>query len=80
MEYLCWLTGCVNMGLSLGFQAYGYHSKSLDAAGRENMLRAVNVHQIASIGFILLSFKGAPLLPTIALSIATFLFPYVLYY
>ena len=44
MEYLCWLVGCANMGLSLGFQAYGYHSKSLDQVGRDSMLRATNVH------------------------------------
>ena len=44
------------------------------------MLRACSVHQLASLGFILLSFKGAPIGMTVMLSTATFLFPYVVYY
>ena len=68
------------MGLSLVFQSIGYHSKSIDAAGKDKMIRATSVHQLASLGFILLSMKGAPILPTVTLAIATSLFPYVLYF
>jgi hypothetical protein len=80
METLSWVLGCSNMALSFVFQAIGYHSKSLDEAAKSSMLRAVNVHQMASIGFILLSFKGAPVIPFSILSAATFLFPGVLYF
>ncbi len=79
MDYLCWAAGCINLGLSLGFQSYGYHSKSLDAAAKDSMIRATSVHQLASIGFILLSMKVAPLIPTAILTIATCLFPFNLY-
>ena len=79
MDYLCWATGCINFGLSLGFQSYGYHSKSLDAVAKDQMVRATNIHQVAALGFILLSMKGAPVIPTALLTIATCLFPFNLY-
>lgn len=45
MDYFCWATGCINMGLSLAFQAYGHHSKALEkTAYKESFLRATNVH------------------------------------
>eukprot|EP00347_Sterkiella_histriomuscorum_P021538 403333626 len=69
------------MGLSLAFQAYGHHSKELEKSNyKQGFLRATSVHQVASLGFILLSMKGASLPMVIMLSTATFLFPYVVYY
>lgn len=80
METISWVLGCSNMAVSFALQAYSYHAKSLDEVARQSMFRAVNVHQMASLGFILLSLKGASVIPFAILGVASFLFPGVLYY
>ena len=68
------------MAASLGFSAYAHHAKTIQENSRTSMHRAVGVHQVASLGFILLSLKGTPLIPFGTLCVATSLFPFVIYY
>ena len=55
VELASWILGCVNMTASLAFSAIGYHKKSLDETGRNTMARAVNMHQVSAIGFLILA-------------------------
>ena len=80
METISWILGCTNMASSLVFSAIGHHSKKLDDVGRTSMNRACNMHQIASLGFLLLAHQGAPVIPFSMLCVATVLFPGVVYY
>lgn len=80
MDFAAWVIGCVNMTASLAFSAIGHHSKSLDEVARISMHRAVNVHQLASVGFLVLSQLDTPYVPLGILSVATLLFPGVVYY
>lgn len=75
-----WAVGCTNMAFSWALSAYSYHAKGLDDKGRLIMGRAVHMHQGASIGFMILANIGAPIIPTTILTIATILFPGVVYY
>eukprot|EP00356_Strombidium_inclinatum_P005622 CAMPEP_0170491284 /NCGR_PEP_ID=MMETSP0208-20121228/10735_1 /TAXON_ID=197538 /ORGANISM="Strombidium inclinatum, Strain S3" /LENGTH=112 /DNA_ID=CAMNT_0010766833 /DNA_START=42 /DNA_END=380 /DNA_ORIENTATION=- len=71
------------MASSLVFQAIGFHSSKLQANQQQAMLRAVNVHQLASLGFILLAFSKKSSMNSLhfgLLSVATALFPGVIYY
>ena len=84
LEQACWAIGCVNMAVSMVFSAIGHHKKSLDEAGKASMHRACNIHQIASLGFMVLAHTGTdgvpPMIPLLMLSVATVLFPGVIYY
>jgi hypothetical protein len=80
-----WIIGCVNIGLTLIFSGIAFHSKSLTNKSRESLLKAVEVHKVASLGFILLSlnrnlFGYWRTVGLAMLSVATFLFPGVVYY
>ena len=80
MDKACWVSGCINMTASLIFSTIGFHKKSLEADARRAIERAVNVHQVASLGFLLLAYQGGPLVPSMMLFGATLLFPYVIYF
>lgn len=80
MEKACWILGCTNMTASLVMSTIGFHKKSLDDATRKAIERSVNVHQVASVGFLLLAYQKGPLIPSVLLMAATFLFPYVIYF
>ena len=80
MEHACWAIGCVNMAVSMVFSAIGHHKESLGEKGKASIQRACNIHQLASIGFMVLAYQGAPLVPVSLLSVATILFPGVIYY
>lgn len=70
------------MASSLAFSAIAHHGKKMDDAVKVSMHRAVTVHQISAIGFIILAlaYKETPLIPFAVLSVATLLFPGVIYY
>ena len=82
--------GCINMALSMVFGAIAAHKQSLTPDQRNSMFRAVNMHQLSSLGFILLSTslfryvkedgtKELPNLPFVTLFVATLLFPGLIY-
>ena len=70
------------MAASLGMSAFAHHGEKFfgDPKVVQSMHRAVGVHQVASIGFLVLAIKGASLLPFTMLTAATILFPGVVYY
>merc|ERR1711997_361251 len=78
MDTACWIYGCVNMTASLIFSTIGFHKKNLEPDARRAIERAVNVHQVASLGFLVLAYQGGPLIPSAMLFGATLLFPYVI--
>ncbi len=82
MEQYSWIIGCFNMAASLGMSAFAHHGEKffVDPKLITSMHRAVGVHQVASLGFLLMAVKGAPLIPFGMLSVATVLFPGVIYY
>ena len=80
MEQAVWALGCVNMTASMVFSMIAHHSKKLDEISKVSMHRAVNMHQVAALGFILLAYQGAPLLPLSMLTVGTLLFPGVIYF
>ena len=85
LESISWFLGCSNMAASLVFQAIAFHSPKLDGKMKDSMLRACNVHQVASLGFILLALNKSPesywnTMNFSILSVATTLFPGVIYY
>ena len=55
IEQASWFLGCANMAASLVFQAITFHSSKLDVKMKDSLLRAVNVHQLSALGFILLA-------------------------
>jgi len=68
------------MAASLALSAYGHHSKKLNEAAKGTMARAVQMHQISALGFFILTQVDTPMLPIAMLSLATALFPGVIYY
>ena len=68
------------MAASLAFSAYGHHSKKLNEVAKGTMARAVQMHQISALGFLVLTQIDTPMLPLTMLSVATVLFPGVIYY
>ena len=80
LEHASFAIGCVNMAASMVFQAIGFHSKKLDEAARKSMERACSIHQVASIGFMILAYHDAPIIPFSMLCVATLLFPGLIYY
>lgn len=55
LQNIAWILGCANMGISMAFSAIAHHSKKMDDIVRTSMHRAVTIHQISALGFILLS-------------------------
>ena len=55
MEQAAWALGCVNMTASMVFSMIAHHSKKFDEVSKTSMHRAVNMHQIAALGFLLLA-------------------------
>ena len=82
LDQVSWVIGCASMASSLAFSAIAHHSKKMDEVVRVGLHRAVTVHQLSAIGFLILSFayKETPPLPFALLSAATMLFPGVIYY
>ncbi len=70
------------MASSMAFSAIAHHSKKMDETVRVSMHRAVTVHQVSALGFLVLAFayKETPAIPFALLSAATLLFPGVIYY
>ena len=70
------------MAASLVFQAITAHSKKLDEKMKNSLSKACNVHQLASLGFILLALTRSPwnVYNFWLLTTATTLFPGVIYY
>ena len=62
------------------FSMIGHHKKTLDDAAKKSIERAVGIHQLAAIGFMVLAYNDAPLVPLCMLSVATVLFPGLIYY
>jgi len=81
-DQISWLIVCVSMASSLAFSAIAHHSKKMDELTRVGMHRAVTVHQLSSIGFLILAsaYKETPVVPFTLLSAATLLFPGVIYF
>ena len=78
------------MALSMVFGAIAAHKPSLAPEQLNAILRAVNMHQVYSFGFLLLStslfrhvkqdgIKEVPHLPFVTLFVATLLFPGLIY-
>ena len=80
MDTACWISGCLNFTASLIFSTIGFHKKNLEPDARRAIERAVNVHQVASVGFLVLAYQGGPMIPSVMLFGATCLFPYVIYF
>lgn len=82
-----WLLGSINMSASLIFQAITAHSSKFDDKQRMAMSWGTTVHQVASVGFYLLSLNKSEselgvfwnAFNLSLLSVATFLFPGVTY-
>lgn len=70
------------MASSMAFSAIAHHSKTMTEAVKVSMHRAVTIHQVSAIGYILLAlaYKETPIVPFTVLSVATLLFPGVIYY
>ena len=82
--------GCANMALSMGFGAVAAHKSTLTQEQRNSMFRAVNMHQLSALGFILLASnmfryvredgtRELAHLPFATLFVATLLFPGLIY-
>jgi uncharacterized membrane protein YgdD (TMEM256/DUF423 family) len=82
--------GCANMALSMVFGAIGAHKTTLTPDQRNSMYRAVNMHQLSALGFILLASnmfryvredgtREMAHLPFATLFVATLLFPGLIY-
>lgn len=82
LDTVSWILGCANMAASLAFSAIAHHSKKLEEPAKLSMHRAVTIHQISAIGFLILAsqYRETPLVPLAILSTATILFPGVIYY
>lgn len=70
------------MASSMAFSAIAHHSKKMEDSVRVSMHRAVTIHQVSALGFLLLAFayKETPVIPFSLLTVATVLFPGVIYY
>jgi uncharacterized membrane protein YgdD (TMEM256/DUF423 family) len=66
----------------LAFSAIAHHSQKIDEITRISMHRAVSIHQLSGLGFIIMAacYDEIPVLSFGVLIIATALFPGVIYY
>lgn len=72
------------MASSMVFSAIAHHSKKMEEPVRVSMHRAVTIHQVSALGFLILAFaykeQQTPVVPFGLLTVATLLFPGVIYY
>ena len=70
------------MASSMAFSAIAHHSKKMEEPVRVSMHRAVTIHQVSALGFLILAcaYKETPVIPFALLSAASLLFPGVIYY
>ena len=55
LDTVSWLFGCTTMAASMAFSAIAHHSKKMDDVSKISMHRAVTIHQISAIGFLVLA-------------------------
>merc|ERR1712086_978467 len=83
MDIVSWCYGCFNMAASLAFSAVAHHSKHMSDVNKISMHRAVGVHQLSALGFLIMGSmykETPPLIPFGILFIANCFFPCLIYY